>query len=228
MSVLHDPLLERLLAKLHAESNAQNPAIRDHYDERDRSVGRSPEDQAARTKTFLSDKLYALDRDKAEFCYQLCRAIDARRIVEIGTSYGVSTIYLAAALRDNLGAAGGEGVVIGTEHEPEKARAARAHFQGAGLTRFIDLREGDLRETLRRIDGPVDFTLVDIWIPMARPALELIAPHLRRGAIVVCDNTEQHRVAYADYFAFINDPAQQFRTMTLPFAGGLEMSVRCE
>src|SRR6266446_2119729 len=199
MSVLHDPLLERLLAKLHAESDAQNPAIRDHYDERDRSVGRSPEDQAARTKTFLSDKLYALDRDKAEFCYQLCRAIDARRIVEIGT-----------------------------EHEPEKARAARAHFQGAGLTRFIDLREGDLRETLRHIDGPVDFTLVDIWIPMARPALELIAPHLRRGAIVVCDNTEQHRVAYADYFAFINDPAQQFRTMTLPFAGGLEMSVRCE
>ena len=47
------------------------PAIRDHYDERDRTVGRSPEDQAARTKTFLSDKLYALDRDKAEFCYQL-------------------------------------------------------------------------------------------------------------------------------------------------------------
>lgn len=228
MSVLHDPLLERLLAKLHAESDAQNPAIRDHYDERDRTVGRSPEDQAARTKTFLSDKLYALDRDKGEFCYQLCRAIDARRIVEIGTSYGVSTIYLAAALRDNLGAAGGEGVVIGTEHEPEKARAARAHFQEAGLTRFIDLREGDPRETLRRIDGPVDFALVDIWIPMARPALELIAPHLRRGAIVVCDNTEQHRVAYADYFAFINDPAQQFRTMTLPFAGGLEMSVRCE
>jgi predicted O-methyltransferase YrrM len=228
MSVLHDPLLERLLAKLHAESDAQNPAIRDHYDELDRSVGRSPEDQAARTKTFLSDKLYALDRDKAEFCYQLCRAIDARRIVEIGTSYGVSTIYLAAALRDNLGAAGGEGVVIGTEHEPEKARAARVHFQEAGLTRFIDLRKGDLRETLRHIDGPVDFTLVDIWIPMARPALELIAPHLRRGAIVVCDNTEQHRVAYADYFAFINDPAQQFRTMTLPFAGGLEMSVRCE
>src|SRR5712671_5473450 len=99
MSVLHDPLLERLLAKLHAESDAQNPAIRDHYDELDRSLGRSPEDQAARTKTFLSNKLYALDRDKAEFCYQLCRAIDARRIVEIGTSYGVSTIYLALGWR---------------------------------------------------------------------------------------------------------------------------------
>ena len=226
MSVLHDSDLERLLAKLHAESDAQTLAIRQHYDERDRAVDRPPEDQATRTKSFLSDKLYALDRDKAEFCYQLCRANDARRIVEIGTSYGVSTLYLAAAVRDNIRAGGGDGVVIGTEHEPEKARAARAHFEEAELTRFIDLREGDLRETLRQIDGPIDFMLVDIWIPMARPALELVAPHLRPRAIVTCDNTEKDRTAYADYFAFINDPAQRFRTMTLPFSGGLEMSVR--
>ena len=226
MSVLQDSNLERLLATLHAASDAQTSAIRQHYDERDRAVDRPPEDQAARTKSFLSDKLYALDRDKAEFCYQLCRAIDARRIVEIGTSYGVSTLYLAAAVRDNIRAGGGDGVVIGTEHEPEKARAARAHFEEAGLTRFIDLREGDLRETLQQIDGSADFMLVDIWIPMARPALELVAPRLRPGAIVVCDNTEKDRVAYADYFAFINDPAQRFRTMTLPFGGGLEMSVR--
>ncbi len=226
MSVLQDSNLERLLATLHTASDAQTSAIRQHYDERDRAVDRPPGDQAALTKSFLSDKLYALDRDKAEFCYQLCRAIDARRIVEIGTSYGVSTLYLAAAVRDNIRAGGGDGVVIGTEHEPEKARAARAHFEEAGLTGFIDLREGDLRETLRQIDGSADFMLVDIWIPMARPALELVAPRLRPGAIVVCDNTEKDRVAYADYFAFINDPAQRFRTMTLPFSGGLEMSVR--
>ena len=96
------------------------------------------------------------------------------------------------------------------------------------MSRFIDLREGDLRETLKRIDGAVDFMLVDIWVPMARPALELVAPHLKRGAIVVCDNTEQHRGAYADYFAFLEDPANGFRTMTLPFSGGLELSVRCQ
>jgi hypothetical protein len=66
------------------------------------------------------------------------------------------------------------------------------------------------------------------WIPMARPALELVAPHLRPRAVVTCDNTgrEDERAAYTDYFAFINDPAQRFRTMTLPFSGGLEMSVR--
>src|SRR5882762_2548218 len=101
MSVLQDPNLERLLATLHAASDAQTSAVRQHYDERDSAVDRPPEDQAARTKSFLSDKLYALDRDKAEFCYQLCRATDARRSVEIGTSYGVSTLYLAAAVRAN-------------------------------------------------------------------------------------------------------------------------------
>ena len=162
MSVLQDSNLERLLATLHAASDAQTSAIRQHYDERDRAVDRPPEDQAARTKSFLSDKLYALDRDKAEFCCQLCRAIDARRIVEIGTSYGVSTLYLAAAVRDNIRAGGGDGVVIGTEHEPEKARAARAYFEEAGLTRFIDLREGDLRETLRQIVSDVPRAPLDL------------------------------------------------------------------
>jgi predicted O-methyltransferase YrrM len=69
----------------------------------------------------------------------------------------------------------------------------------------------------------VDFMLVDIWIGMARPALELIMPHLGPGAIVVCDNTARYRNEYADYFACLEHSG--FRTMTLPFDGGLEMSV---
>jgi predicted O-methyltransferase YrrM len=225
MSVLHDPALERLLAALHARSDEQIAALQRFFTQR-ADAAQPPTE--AEIKTFRSDKFVALDRDKAEFCYQLCRANNARRIVEAGTSYGVSTLYLAAAVRDNIAAAGGTGVVIGTEYEPAKASAARAHFEQAGLSRFIDLREGDLRETLRQIDGPVDFMLVDIWTPMARPALELVAPRLRPGAIVVCDNTAQHRSDYADYFAFLEDPANGFRTMTLPFDGGLELSVRCD
>jgi predicted O-methyltransferase YrrM len=98
---------------------------------------------------------------------------------------------------------GGKGVVIATEYEPAKTEAARRHFAEAGLSAFIDLREGDLRETLKTIDREVDFLLVDIWTPMARPALELVAPHLRTGAIVVCDNTADARNDYRDYFEFI-------------------------
>ena len=214
MSVIADPQLKRLLDGLHARSDGQVVAL-EGFDR----------DQATESelKTFLSDKLVALDRDKAEFCYQLCRATNARRIVEIGTSYGVSTLYLAAALRDNIRASGGSGVVIATEYEPAKAKIARAHFEQAGLSGLIDLREGDLRDTLRGIEGPVDFMLVDIWIRMARPALELVTPHLKRGAIVICDNTARFRAEYADYFAHL--ASNGFRTMTLPFDGGLEFSI---
>jgi predicted O-methyltransferase YrrM len=222
LSVLHDPELELLLDALHRRSDEQAALLRNFEAER---TGKAPTEDEIRE--FRSDKLVALDRDKAEFCYQICRAIDARRVVEIGTSFGVSTLYLAAAVRDNVRAGGGSGVVIGTEYEPAKASAARTHFERAGLSRFIDLREGDLRETLADLDGSVDFVLVDIWIAMSRVALELVSRHLRAGAIVLCDNTGQYRKEYADYFAFLADPANGFRTMTLPFDGGFELSVRC-
>ena len=224
MLALDDSKLERLLIELHARSDAQIAEIANFRTQRAGRMQLSAASAEAELKAFRRDKLVALDRDKAQFCYLLCRANNARLIVEAGTSYGVSTLYLAAAVRDNVRFGGSDGLVIGTEYEPEKASAARAHFARAGLSEFIDLREGDLRETLRQIDGPVDFMLVDIWIPMARPALELVAPHLRPGAIVVCDNTAQERDAYADYFAYLK--SNGFSTMTLPFAGGLEMSVR--
>ena len=221
MGILQDPKLERLLTMLHARSDDQVAATRTFYGDR----SKPPADDEV--KAFRSDKLVALDPDKAEFCYQLCRANDARQVVEIGTSYGVSTLYLAAAVRDNIRAAGGKGMVIGTEYEPTKAHAAREHFAAADLSSFVDLREGDLRETLKQIDGLVDLVLVDIWVTLARPALEMVAPRLKPGAIVICDNMQRHRSEYADYFAFLADPANQFRTMTLPFDGGLELSVRC-
>jgi len=217
-NVLNDPDLESLLDRLHAQSDRQEEAMTAYY-----ADGRTHDDE----KAFLSDKFVALDRDKAEFCYQLCRALNATRVVEAGTSYGVSTLYLAAAVRDNARAAGTNGVVIGTEHEPAKAAAARANFKAAGLADVIDLREGDLRETLRDVGGPVDLMLVDIWIPMARPALELVAPRLRPGAAILCDNTEAHREEYRDYFDFIARQGGRLRTMTLPFRGGLELTVCC-
>lgn len=221
-SPLMDAKLEAQLARLHATSDAQTGDMVRYFEERARRApvpGTHFDDDALR---YLADKLVALDRDKALFCYQLCRALRARRVVEAGTSFGVSTLYLAAAVRDN---AEGGGVVIGTEYEPGKARIARANFEEAGLAPFIDLREGDLRETLRDIEGPVDFVLIDIW-NVAADALALVAPHLRPGAAVVCDNTTSFADAYRDYFAFVNDPRNRLRTLTLPFDGGLELTVR--
>ena len=226
MGLLTDPHLEALLDRLHTQSTGQNEAVMSYFMARARegTLDWSGFDEGMHR--FLSDKLIALDRDKAQLCYQLCRALRAKRVVEAGTSFGVSTLYLAAAVRDNVRRDGGAGLVIGTEYEPEKAKAARAHFAEAGLSDLIELRQGDLRQTLKDVGGPVDFMLIDIWTPMARPALELVAPRLRTGAIVVCDNTTQFRDAYRDYFEFVNDPKNGLRTVTLPFEGGFELTVR--
>jgi len=116
-------------------------------------------------------------------------------------------------------------VVIGTEHEPAKAAAARSNFRAAGLDKFIELREGDLRETLRDVGGAIDFMLIDIW-EVALPALRLVCPFLRPGAMVVCDNTAAFPDYYRDYMAFVHDPVNHLRTQTLPFEGGLELTVR--
>ena len=220
--------IDALLDRLYEQSISQNEALGSYFSSRAEEADFDWNAFDAQTNQFLSDKLVALDRDKAEFCYQICRALGAKRVVEAGTSFGVSTLVLAAAVRDNLRRDGGEGIVIGTEYEPKKAEAARAHFAEAGLSGFIQLREGDLRQTLVEVGAPVDFMLIDIWTPMARPALELVAPYLRDGAVVIADNTSQFPDAYRDYFEFVNDPANRFRTMTLPFEGGLEFTVRCD
>ena len=221
MGVLADPALQALVDRLHAESTAQEPETGAWFGERAKKGELSWDGLDEKSHRYMADKLVALEPPKAEFCHLMCRALGARRVVEVGTSFGVSTLYLAAAIWAN-----GGGVVIGTEHEPTKAAAARANFAQAGLADLIDLREGDLRETLKTIDGPVDFVLMDIWTEMARPAIELIAPHLRTGAIILADNTAQVRHAYGRFFEFVEAPANGLRAMTLPFDGGLEMIVK--
>jgi len=222
-SPLNDSRLENLLDHLHAQSDAQVEEIDVYYARREKEGTLDEKgcfDEGMHR--FFVDKMVALDREKGQFCYQLCRSLRAARVVEAGTSFGVSTLYLAAAVRDNQVE---NGVVIGTEHEPEKAKIARANFKEAGLGEFIELREGDLQDTLQDVGGPIDFMLVDIW-DVARPALESVSSNLRLGAVVVCDNTEEDANEYGDYFEFVNDPKNRLRTMTLPFRGGFELTVR--
>jgi predicted O-methyltransferase YrrM len=221
MSILSDPKLEALLSALHAQSQGQEDAVGAYFRRRYTDGTLSWDGFDADATAFFADKMVALEPPKAEYCYALCRALRARRIVECGTSFGVSTLYLAAAVRDN-----GGGAVIATEWEAEKAKIARRNFEAAGLAEFIDLREGDLNETLKVIDGPIDFMLLDIWTEAVMPAVRHVAPHLRDGAVIVADNTVSSRPGYAAYFDYIADPKNRLRTLTLPFEGGLEMTVR--
>lgn len=220
-NTLTSPKLRALLAALHAKSEAQEPLTGEYFRTRPRE-GRAVYPQMdAGDQAHFADKLVALEREKAEFCYVLCRAMSARRIVEVGTSFGVSALYLAAAVRDN-----GGGLVIGTENEPRKVKAARANFATAELADLIELREGDVRETLKDIAAPVDFVLFDVWADAVRPALDLVLPHLRNGSVICADNTMGRPLGYKPFFEVLDDPSHGFHTITLPFKGGFEMAVK--
>jgi len=223
MSDLGDQHLQNRLDHLHDMSRQQEGLIATYFKDRDESVNWAKLDDHAHQ--FLADKLVALDPDKAMFCHRLCMALRAKRVIEVGTSHGVSTLYLAQAMKRLELADGERGLVIATEYEASKAATARANFAAAGLAGYIELREGDLRETLREIQHPIDFVLMDIW-EMARPAIELITPHLRRGAVVIADNTSEFDESYEAYFDYVRNPTNAFTTQTLPFTGGLEMTVK--
>jgi hypothetical protein len=119
-SPLKDPKLEALLDRLHAQSDSQVDETNAYFAKRAREGTLDEENFFdADMHSFFSDKMVALDRDKAELCYQLCRSLRASRVVEAGTSLGVSTLYLAAAVRDN----GAEGGVAGPSTSRRRPRS---------------------------------------------------------------------------------------------------------
>lgn len=154
------------------------------------------------------------------FLYQCARLCGAKRIVEFGTSMGISTIYLAAALRDN-----GGGHLIGTELEPTKAARARANLEAAGLADLVEIREGDARDTLADTGGPVDLVLLDGAFSLYLPVLQLIESRLPAGAVVLAENAFDHGNPYLGY---VRDPANGYRSQSLAIneGRGNEFSVR--
>jgi predicted O-methyltransferase YrrM len=223
---LCDARAEAVLARLAEQADRQEAEMAAYYAAKRQSGRPTTDPRSTADMDFVRDKLVALDPEKCALCYLLCRSIDARRVVEFGTSFGVSTIYLAAAVRDNVRERGGEGLVIGTEIEPTKALTANANLRDADLDGYIDVRVGDARETLKKLGQTVDFLLLDSWIPLVRPVMEVMAPQLRPGAIVLCDNVERYEKEYADYTRFVRDPKNGFRSVLLSHQGGLELSVK--
>ena len=121
---------------------------------------------------------FSIFPEQGDLIYLLCRAMRAKRVVEFATSVGMSTLYFAAAVRDN-----GGGLVIGSELVPEKVDVARSNLSRAGLDDYAEIRQGDARITLRNVGGPVDFALIDGWPTasgpsLAREVIEIVAPQL--------------------------------------------------
>jgi predicted O-methyltransferase YrrM len=125
-----------------------------------------------------------VSRDQGRFLYLLARSTQAKQLVEFGASFGISTLYLAAAARDN------GGTLTTTEIEPDKCRAVEEHLRRAGLDGVTRVLEGDAMETLRQFDAPIDLLFLDGWKDLYLPVLELLLPRLRPGALILADNTD--------------------------------------
>jgi len=127
----------------------------------------------------------------------------------------VSTIYLAGEMRDSE--VGGR--VIGTEIVPAKLAAAQVNLESTGLAGYAELREGDARETLRNLPGPVDLLLLDGWPPLAIDVLRLVEPKLAAGVLVVVDNVGQFAADLRPVTERLTH-CSAYRPVRLPFKGG--------
>lgn len=165
-----------------------------------------------------ADNFLAVSPTYGRFLYAIARACRATRIVEFGTSMGISTIYLAAALRDN-----GGGHLIGSELEPAKVARARANLDAAGLGDLVDVREGDALETLSDVGGEVDLLLIDGAFALYLPVLKLIEPRLKPGAVVLGENAFE-----PGYVGYVRNPANGYVSQSLPIdeGRGNEFAVR--
>jgi predicted O-methyltransferase YrrM len=171
----------------------------------------------------MADLSIPVSAEQGVFAYLMARSIGARRIVEFGTSFGVSTIYFASALRDN-----GGGIVIGSEFIPSKAERARANIEEAGLTDLVEVRVGDAMETLADPGGDIDLLLIDGSKDLYLPILKMLAPRVRQGGVVLADNvlTPFVKKTLAEYVVYMQDPSHGFMSVTVPFQDGFEYSVK--
>ena len=218
---LADPRVRAVLDRLHRAANRQPVALARYVVTvvGDRIRRRQP--AVAEEVERLKHLYVPVTRKQGQLLYLVARSLGAKRIVEFGTSFGISTTYLAAAVRDN-----GGGVVIGTELEPGKVAAARRSLEDAGLGDLVEIREGDARETLRDLGKPVDLVLLDSVLALYLPVLEMLTPSLRPGAAVLAVNVLTFRLALAPYIAHVRDPANGFSSMTLFVGDGVEYSIR--
>ena len=215
-NTLHDPRVAAALDRLYAGAADDNAAR-----ERFRATAG---DQATMTAQELADaaaEIYMpVSPASGRLLYSLVRAARPAAVVEFGTSFGISTVHLAAAVRDN-----GAGRVITTELSAAKARAARETFAAAGLADVIALLEGDARETLAGLGTPAGVVLLDGWKDLCLPVLRLLEPSLPPGALVIADDIDLESLQ--PYLDYVRAPGSGYENVTFPDGDeGMEISCR--
>ena len=210
-----EPLLDRLFAEAAAASAETEALVAGLSDEEQARLMQSKTEYLGLYERLKNVPL-AISRETGALLYMLARSCGARTIVEFGTSFGISTLHLAAALRDN-----GGGRLITSEFEPSKAERARTNIAEAGLSDLVEFREGDALETLSQgLPDQIDLVLLDGAKGLYPDILALLQDRLRPGALILADNADWS----PDYLARVRSPAQGY--LSVPFAEDVELSMR--
>jgi predicted O-methyltransferase YrrM len=209
------PLLERLFVQADASTAASMPAIAQVPQEERARLMASKTDYL-QLYAMLKDHALAVSRETGTLLYMLARASGARAIVEFGTSFGISTLHLAAALRDN-----GGGRLITSEFEPSKIARARENLAASGLADLVEVREGDALQTLARdLPEQIDLVLLDGAKGLYPAILGLLEARLRPGAWILADNANWS----PEYLERVR--SRQCGYLSVPFGGEVELSMR--
>jgi predicted O-methyltransferase YrrM len=168
----------------------------------------------------IDEMLLPVGRATGTLLNLLAREAGARRILEVGSSFGYSTVWLAEAARAV------HGKVISLELKREKTEYATAQLARAGLADFVEFRVGDALESLAALAGPFDLVLIDLWKNLYVPVFELLHPKLAPGALVVADNMIEPASArpHAQAYRHAVHVAPDMTSVLLPVGNGIELS----
>lgn len=192
-------------------------AVLDVYHERMKHEPSSPTADMSREE-WRSSVLLAVGPDAGRFIYLLAKSLSAPNILEVGTSFGYSGIWLAAAARKSGGR------VTTLELEAHKSEYAREMASKAGLADYIDFKVGDALPLIDSLPGGIDFVLLDLWKDLYVPCLERVYSKLNPGAIIVADNMLKPGGPSVDHYREVVRAMPGMRSILLPVGSGLEVS----
>jgi len=179
-SWINTPRVSELLDALYADAATNDPLVREAMQAAGPVSEKNADFFRGMRKAYM-----AVPPAFGRLLYAQARATKARTVVEFGTSFGVSTIHLASAVRDN-----GGGKVITCEFDPEKAEQAKKNLTDAGLVDLVEFRVGDALQTLTQPTGEIDLLFLDGAKHLYIDVLKLLEPRLRSGSIIASDNTD--------------------------------------
>jgi len=214
---LEDPKVTNLLDRLYAQAIANDNSLKPQMEAAARQLVDWDDRKLA---PVLDHAFMAIAPEVGRLFYLLVRTHKPKLVVEFGTSFGISAIHIAAALRDN-----GLGRLITTEQNPRKVEQAGAHLVEAGLADLVEIYSGDAFQTLADIP-PIDLLVLDGWNVLYLPLLNQLEPRLSKGSLVIADDVTSMRERLTAYLAYVRNPANGYISCEVPIDDGFELSIR--